>query len=62
MTETIFMSLTLVLLVYIAYLQNKTYMYKQYVMVAAAGLLVELRETKERLEGKEDDGETQQFH
>ena len=37
-------------------------MYTQYVLVATAGLLVELRETKEWLEGEEDDGETQQFH
>ncbi len=62
MVETIFMSLTLVILVYIAYVQNRSYMYAQYVLVATAAIMTDLRETKEWLEGEEDDGETQQFH
>jgi hypothetical protein len=62
MIETVFMSLTPVLLVYIAYIQHKSYVYTQYILVATVAIMTDLRETKEWLEGEEDDGETQQFH
>jgi hypothetical protein len=62
MIETVFMSLTLVLLVYIAYIQHKSYVYTQYILVATVAIMTDLRETKEWLEGEEDDGATQQFH
>jgi hypothetical protein len=54
--------LTLVLLVYIAYIQHKSYGYTQYILVATVAIMTDLRETKEWLEGEEDDGATQQFH
>jgi len=62
MVETIFMSLTLVILAYIAYVQNRSYMHIQYILVATAAIMTDLRETKEWLEGEEDDGATQQIH
>jgi hypothetical protein len=55
MIETVFMSLTLVLLVYIAYIQHKSYGYTQYILVATAAIMTGLRETKEWLEGEEDE-------
>ena len=61
MTETIFMSLTLVLLVYIAYIQHKSYMYTQYILVATANLMTTFQEAAELNKG-EKYGETQQFH
>ena len=62
MAETIFMSLTLALLVYIAYVLHKVHIYTQYVLVAITAIMTALQEIKQWLEGEEDDGETQQFH
>ncbi len=61
MVETVFMSLTLVLLAYIAYVQHKSYMYTQYILVATANLLAIFQEAAELNKG-ENCGETQQFH
>jgi hypothetical protein len=62
MVETIFMSLTLVILAYIAYVQSRSYMHTQYILIATAAIMTDLRETKDWLEGEEDDGATQQLH
>ncbi len=62
MAETIFMSLTLVLLVYISYVVHKVHIYTQYVLVATTAIMTDLQEMKQWLEGEDDDGETQQFH
>ena len=62
MTETIFMCSALVLLVYIAYVQRRTYVYTQYVLVTAAGLLKEVQEMKQWFEEEDEYGETQRFH
>ena len=61
MTATIFMSLTLVLLVYIAYIQHKSYMYTQYILVATANLMTTFQEAAELNKG-ENYGATQQLH
>ena len=61
MVETIFLSLTLVLLVYIAYVQHKSYVYTQYILVATANLMTTFQEAAE-LNKRENYGETQQFH
>ena len=62
MTETIFMSLTLVLLVYIAYVQHKSYMYTQYILVATANLMTTFQEAAAELNKGEKYGETKRLH
>jgi hypothetical protein len=62
MVETVFMSLTLVLLVYIAYIQHKSYMYTQYILVATAKLMTTFQEAAELNKGEENYGETQRLH
>jgi hypothetical protein len=62
MVETIFMSLTLVLLVYIAYIQHKSYVYTQYILVATAELMATFKEAADLNRGEENYGETQRLH
>lgn len=52
--EIIFMALTLTLLVFIAYMQFKSYVMTQVILVAFVEFLQSLEE--------QDYGETQQFH
>lgn len=54
--QTVFMSLTLVLLLYIAYTQYKTYIVAQATLATFVGFLEGFAEEDE------DYGETQQFH
>lgn len=55
--QTVFMSLTLVLLLYIAYTQYKTYLVAQVTLATFVGFLEAFVEEED-----EDYGETQQFH